>query len=61
MIDYSIKVPAIGPADAKIMLVGEGPGQKELEAGEPFVGSAGKELDAFLAVPVRVHVPHVQR
>lgn len=39
----------VGDATAKIMLVGEGPGQKEDELGEPFVGRAGLLLDEMLA------------
>ena len=38
-------VPGEGLAEAKIMLIGEGPGQKEDELGRPFVGQAGKFLD----------------
>lgn len=34
---------------SKILLVGEGPGQKEDETGEAFVGPAGKLLDKELA------------
>ena len=34
-----------GPVDARIMLVGEQPGDKEDLAGRPFVGPAGKLLD----------------
>lgn len=37
-----------GPADAKIMFVGEGPGQNEDEQGKPFVGSAGRLLTELL-------------
>ncbi len=39
-----------GAADAKIMLIGEGPGQREDEQGVPFVGPAGKLLDDMLAI-----------
>ena len=42
-------VPGIGSAEAEIMLIGEAPGKKEDELGEPFVGSAGKFLDQMLA------------
>lgn len=42
-------VPGEGPADAEIMFIGEGPGQKEDELGRPFVGAAGKFLDEMLA------------
>ena len=38
-----------GPADAAIMLVGEQPGDQEDRQGRPFVGPAGKVLDAALA------------
>src|SRR6266516_7735001 len=41
-------VPGEGPADAKIMFVGEGPGQNEDEQGRPFVGAAGKLLTELL-------------
>jgi uracil-DNA glycosylase len=37
-----------GPAGAKIMLVGEQPGDQEDLVGEPFVGPAGKLLDEAL-------------
>lgn len=41
-------VPGEGPLDADVMLVGEAPGRKEDEQGRPFVGMAGKLLDAIL-------------
>jgi probable DNA metabolism protein len=37
-----------GPPDARIMLVGEQPGDKEDLAGHPFVGPAGQMLDRAL-------------
>ena len=37
-----------GPADAHLMLVGEQPGDQEDRAGRPFVGPAGRVLDAAL-------------
>ncbi len=42
-------VPGEGPADAKIMFIGEGPGFYENEQGRPFVGAAGKFLEELLA------------
>jgi DNA polymerase len=42
-------VPGIGNADARIVFVGEAPGKKEDETGEPFVGAAGKFLNEMLA------------
>lgn len=42
-------VPGEGPADAKIVLVGEAPGREEDIQGRPFVGRAGKLLDKLLA------------
>jgi len=38
-----------GPADAKLMLVGEQPGDREDLAGRPFVGPAGRVLDEALS------------
>ena len=38
-----------GPLDARIMLVGEQPGDQEDLTGRPFVGPAGKVLDEALA------------
>ncbi len=38
-----------GHPQADIMLIGEGPGQAEDEAGRPFVGKAGQLLDNILA------------
>ena len=38
-----------GPADARLMFVGEQPGDQEDLAGRPFVGPAGKMFDAALA------------
>ena len=37
-----------GPLNSKIMIIGEAPGKDEDEHGEPFIGRAGKLLDAFL-------------
>ena len=37
-----------GPAQARLMLVGEAPGEQETLQGRPFVGKAGKNLDEFL-------------
>jgi len=42
-------VPGEGPNHAKVMLVGEQPGDKEDLAGKPFVGPAGRILDKALA------------
>jgi uracil-DNA glycosylase len=41
-------VPGEGPADARVMLVGEAPGRFEDESGRPFVGRAGALLDELL-------------
>jgi uracil-DNA glycosylase len=38
-----------GPADARVMMVGEQPGHEEDLAGRPFVGPAGRLLDRALA------------
>ena len=38
-----------GPADAAVMLIGEGPGAEEDQRGQPFVGRSGQLLDRMLA------------
>jgi uracil-DNA glycosylase family protein len=43
--DATQVVPGEGPAAAKIMFVGEQPGNDEDLAGRPFVGPAGRMLD----------------
>ena len=40
----------VGPEDADIMFVGEGPGEQEDLKGEPFVGPAGQLLDDMLSI-----------
>ncbi|MEO7993317.1 MAG: uracil-DNA glycosylase [bacterium] len=42
-------VPGSGNLRAKIVFVGEGPGEKEDQQGVPFVGPAGQLLDKLLA------------
>jgi uracil-DNA glycosylase family 4 len=44
----TMAVPGEGPADARIMMVGEAPGRHEDEKGRPFVGRSGKVLDGLL-------------
>ena len=46
--DATQAVPGEGPTAADFMLVGEQPGDKEDLAGKPFVGPAGRILDAAL-------------
>jgi uracil-DNA glycosylase len=46
--DATQAVPGEGPSRAAFMLVGEQPGDKEDLAGKPFVGPAGRILDAAL-------------
>jgi len=41
-------VNGVGPADAALLFVGEGPGAKEDSQGEPFVGRSGGVLDDAL-------------
>ncbi len=40
----------VGPHDAEVLFVGEGPGQQEDLQGEPFVGAAGRFLDDMLSI-----------
>jgi len=42
-------VPGEGNSTARLMLVGEGPGESEDLSGRPFVGRAGELLDRILA------------
>src|SRR5438128_129468 len=44
-------VPGMGNGSAKLMLLGEAPSFEEENLGQPFVGSAGRELDRILKVP----------
>ena len=38
----------VGPSNAQVLFVGEGPGENEDLTGEPFVGRGGKLLDKYL-------------
>lgn len=40
----------VGPRNADVMFIGEGPGEQEDLQGEPFVGAAGKLLDDMLSI-----------
>jgi DNA polymerase len=42
-------VPGVGDTEAEWLFVGEAPGAEEDAKGEPFVGQAGRLLDAMLA------------
>lgn len=42
-------VPGVGPRDARVMVVGEQPGDQEDLTGQPFVGPAGQLFDAVAA------------
>ncbi|MGQ9684161.1 MAG: uracil-DNA glycosylase family protein [Anaerolineae bacterium] len=41
-------VPGEGPADARLMFIGEAPGYHEDRLGRPFVGAAGQFLEQLL-------------
>ncbi len=47
-------VPGEGPPRAAVLLIGEAPGRDEDASGRPFVGRAGKILDAALTA---AHLP----
>ncbi|MBP6546740.1 MAG: UdgX family uracil-DNA binding protein [Phenylobacterium sp.] len=47
--DATQGVPGEGPAHARLLLVGEQPGDQEDLAGQPFVGPAGQVLDNALS------------
>ena len=42
-------VPGEGPADARVLFIGEAPGFHEDRLGRPFVGAAGQFLEQLLA------------
>ena len=42
-------VPGVGNPESQVLFIGEAPGQAEDLSGEPFVGAAGKLLDALLS------------
>ena len=42
-------VPGEGPADARVLLIGEAPGYHENQQGRPFVGPSGQFLEELLA------------
>lgn len=43
-------VPGVGPIPARVMFVGEAPGETEAHQGKPFVGPAGSILDGWLSL-----------
>lgn len=45
-----IIIKGYGNLNSAVMLLGEAPGGKEIELGEPFVGQAGKHFEEFLEV-----------
>ena len=46
----NLPVPGEGNPNARIMLIGLGPGRKEDRQGRPFVGAAGKFLNELLSL-----------
>ena len=42
-------VPGEGPLNARVMIIGEAPGEREDEEGRPFVGAAGQLLNKLLS------------
>lgn len=42
-------ITPIGPKNAKVVILGEAPGEQEELTGIPFIGSSGQELDAMLS------------
>ncbi|HEY7330898.1 MAG TPA: uracil-DNA glycosylase [Gemmataceae bacterium] len=49
VVSRSRTVFGVGPIDAVLCFVGEGPGATEDQRGEPFVGEAGQLLDRIIA------------
>lgn len=53
-------VPGEGPCDARLVVVGEGPGAREDETGRPFVGRAGELLtDILKAIALEREVVYI--
>lgn len=51
--EYLRPVFGNGDPESRVMVIGEAPGREETEAGIPFVGKAGRQLDAmFLAAGI---------
>lgn len=48
--DYLHPVFGAGNARARVLFLGEAPGREEAECGTPFVGKAGKQLNALLVM-----------
>lgn len=48
--EHKLLVFGEGGLQARVMLIGEAPGERETMQGRPFVGRAGKNLDEFLAL-----------
>ena len=51
-------MPGEGPANARIMFIGEGPGRNEDMQGRPFVGASGQYLESLLE-GIRLDRTHV--
>lgn len=43
-------VPGVGPVPARVMFVGEAPGESESNTGQPFCGPAGSVLNGWLSL-----------
>ena len=52
-------VPGYGPVTARVMAVGEAPGENEDREGKPFVGAAGRLLTSFLDEQIDLLQPDV--
>lgn len=48
MIVSDLRCKPYGPPNAEVMVVGEAPGEEELQRGEPFVGASGIELTLMM-------------
>ena len=45
-----MQIRPTGPCPAKIMIVGEAPGEREVAEGQPFVGFSGQEMSKMLHI-----------
>jgi DNA polymerase len=57
--DGNVCVMGRGRAWARIMLIGEAPGEAEARTGKPFMGAAGQLLDVFLTELRMKHMVYI--
>ena len=59
--DVHVPVPARGPKNAKVMILGEAPGRNEILQGKAFVGDSGRMLPDLLSEAHRLLPPGIPK